>query len=133
MRDISSGLSTNPTFFRFRKGAAVLDSVHLSPAFFNLGFFRSEGLTVSPDGRTFTLRQTQRAAYYQPLPAAHRNPRGDYPLTDDGRFYSKMDFPHRPRDDKTLTTQITIRELPAPAAPGAFELTFAIDDTPGIG
>ncbi len=132
VRDISSGLATNPTFFRFRKGAAVLDSVRLSPAFFNLGFFRSEGLTVSPDGRTFTLRQTQHAAYYQPLPADRRNPNGDYPLTDDGRFYSKMDFPHRPRDEKALTTRITVRELPPPAAPGAFELIFEVTDTPGI-
>ena len=133
VRDISSGLSTNPTFFRFRKGAAVLESVRLSPAFFNLGFFRSVGLAVAPDRRTFTLHQTQRAAYYQPLPAAFRRADGDYPLTNDGRFYSKLDFPHRPRDEKQLTTRISVRELPPPAAPGAFELSFAIDDTPGIG
>ena len=131
VHDIASGLSTNPTFFRFRKGAAVLESVRLSPAFFNLGFFHSEGLAVSPDGLAFTLHQTQRAAYYQPLPAPLRRADGDYPLTNDGRFYSKMDFPHRPRDEKQLTTHISVREIEH--APGAFELAFAVDDTPGIG
>lgn len=128
VRDIASGLSTNPTFFKFRKGAAILESVRLSPRFFNLGYFRSEGLTPAADG--WILRQTFRAAYYQPLPAEKRDARGDYPLTPDGRFYSKMNFPARPRDEKRLTTEITVRELAD--TPGAFELTFAIDETPGI-
>ncbi len=128
VRDIASGLSTNPTFFKYRKGAAILESVRLSPRFFNLGYFRSEGLT--PAGNGWVLRQTSRAAYYQPLPAEHRDARGDYPLTPDGRFYSKMNFPARPRDEKRLTTEITVRELAD--TPGAFEITFAIDETPGI-
>ena len=131
VRDISSGLSTNPTFFKFRKGAAILESVRLSPGFFSLGYFRSEGLAPAPAGSGWLLQQTMRAAYYQPLPAARRNARGDYPLTDDGRFYSKMDFPARPRDEKRLTTRITVRELAD--QPGAFELDFAVDETPGIG
>ena len=130
MHDISSGLSTNPTFFKYRKGAAILESVRLTPGFFNLGYFRSEGLAPAPGGAGWLLHQTMRAAYYQPLPAARRNTRGDYPLTDDGRFYSKMDFPSRPRDEKRLTTRISVRELAD--APGAFELDFALDDTPGI-
>lgn len=41
-----------------------------------------------------------------------------------------MNFPARPRDEKRLTTEITVRELAG--TPGAFELTFAIDETPGI-
>jgi hypothetical protein len=130
VRDISSGLSTNPTFFKFRKGAAILESVRLSPGFFSLGYFRSEGLAPAPAGAGWLLHQTMRAAYYQPLPAARRNARGDYPLTDDGRFYSKMDFPSRPRDEKRLTTTITVRELAD--QPGAFELDFAVDETRGI-
>lgn len=131
VRDISSGLSTNPTFFRFRKGAAVLESVRLTPGFFNLGYFRSEGLEVSTDGREYRLAQTQRAAYYQPLPAAARRPDGDYALTSDGRFYSKMDFPARPRDEKQLTTRVTVRERAG--APGEFELECDITGTAGIG
>lgn len=130
-RDFSSGLSTNPTFFRFRKGAAVLDSVRIAPGFFNLGHFRSEGLTLAPDGRAWLLQQTQRAAYYQPLPASARRPDGDYPLTDDGRFYSKMDFPRRPRDEKSLTTRVTVRE--STAQPGSFELEITSEGTAGIG
>ncbi|MBC7369880.1 MAG: hypothetical protein H7343_24205 [Undibacterium sp.] len=41
-----------------------------------------------------------------------------------------MDFPSRARDEKRLTTRITVRELAD--APGTFELDFAIDETPGI-
>lgn len=131
VRDIASGLSTNPTFFRLRKGAAVLESVRLTPGFFNLGYFRSDGLEVAADGREYRLAQTQRAAYYQPLPAAARRPDGDYPLTSDGRFYSKMDFPARPRDEKQLTTRVTVRERAG--APGEFELECEITGTAGIG
>ena len=130
IHDISSGLATNPTFFKYRKGAAILESVRLSPGFFSLGYFRSEGLAPAPAGGGWLLQQTKRAAYYQPLPAARRNARGDYALTDDGRFYSKMDFPSRPRDEKRLTTRITAREIPD--APGTFELDIAVDDTPRI-
>ncbi len=131
VHDISSGLSTNPTFFRFSKGAAVLESVRLAPGFFNLGYFRSDGIEVTSDGREVRLGQTQRAAYYQPLPAAARRPGGDYALTSDGRFYSKMDFPHRPRDEKQLTSRITVRERAT--APGEFELEFEIGGTDRIG
>lgn len=129
--DISSGLSTNPTFFRFRKGAAVLESVRFAPAFFNLGYFRSEGLTVLADGAGYRLAQTQRAAYYQPLPPEHRRADGLYPLTNDGRFYSRMDFPHRPRDEKVMVTRVDVRERRG--APGEFEVEFAVDGTNGIG
>jgi hypothetical protein len=127
VRAITSRLSPHPTFFRFRQGAAVLVPGHLSPAFFNLGFFRRDGLAVSPDSRTFTLHPTQRAASEPPLPADFRHANGDDPLTADGRFPGKTDLPHRPRDEKTLTTRIAIRALPLTAStapPGAFELTL---------
>ena len=45
IREIASGLSTNPTFFKLRKGAAILDSVRMSPRFFSTGHFRSDGVT----------------------------------------------------------------------------------------
>ena len=131
VRDIASGLATNPTFFRFRKGAAVLESVRLTNGFFNLGYFRSDSLTVSESPGEYRLAQTQRAAYYQPLPAALRRADGDYALTSDGRFYSKMDFPNRPRDEKELRTEIVIRERAG--AKGEYELEFTIEGTTGIG
>ena len=130
VRAIASGLATNPTFFKYRKGAAILESARLSLGFFSLGYFRSEGLAPAPASPGWLLHQTMRAAYYQPLPADRRNTHGDYALTDDGRFYSKMDFPARPRDEKRLATRITVHELVE--TPGAFELDFAIDETPGI-
>jgi hypothetical protein len=52
---LGSGLATNPTFFKFRKGAAVLESVRMTPAFFSTGFFYSDGLHVA-DGR-YQLQQ----------------------------------------------------------------------------
>ncbi|MCA9215672.1 MAG: hypothetical protein KDB27_21550 [Planctomycetales bacterium] len=36
---VGSGLSTNPAFFKMRKGDVVLDSVRMTPHFFNTGFF----------------------------------------------------------------------------------------------
>ena len=39
-----SGLSTNPTFFKMRKGDAILESVRMAPGFFSTGFFYSQGL-----------------------------------------------------------------------------------------
>ncbi len=41
-RDSSSDRSTHRAFFRFRKGAAVLDSVRITPSFFARRYFRSE-------------------------------------------------------------------------------------------
>lgn len=131
VRDISSGLATNPTFFRFRKGAAVLDSVRLTNGFFNLGYFRSEGVEVLPNEAGYRLWQTQRAAYYQPLPPEHRRADGQYALANDGRFYSKMDFPHRPRDERELRTEILIKERPEKS--GEFDLEFTIAGPDGIG
>ncbi|WP_206306742.1 hypothetical protein [Streptomyces sp. F001] len=99
VRAISSGLSTNPTFFKMRKGAAILDSLRLSPQFFSLGHFRAEGLEPVDGG--WRLHAEVRAAFHQPLPPQHRRPDGDYPLSNDGRFWSAMDFPHRPKEWRT--------------------------------
>ncbi|MBC7369881.1 MAG: hypothetical protein H7343_24210 [Undibacterium sp.] len=73
LRDIASGLATNPTLFKYRKGAAILEPVRLAPGFFSLGYFRSEGLVPTPAAPGWLLHQTMRAAYYQPLPAERRN------------------------------------------------------------
>lgn len=119
---VASGLATNPTFFNFRKGGAVLESVRLIPDFFNEGCFRSRGLRV--DGDRYLLAQTLSVPYYQPLPKHLRNAAGDYALTPaDDRFYSKMNFPERAKSNvQSLDQRIEIQERD-----GAFELTVTID------
>jgi hypothetical protein len=77
---LGSGLATNPTFFKFRKGAAVLESVRMTPAFFSTGFFYSNGLHAA-EGR-YQLQQTVNVPYHLPLPAAYRNEQGDYKKPD---------------------------------------------------
>lgn len=117
---VSSGLSTNPTFFKMRKGRAVLDSLRLSPQFFSLGHFRAEDLTR--EGNAWRLSAEVRAAFHQPLPRRHWRRDGLYPLTDDGRFYSAMDFPHRPKEYRSLRTEVLLREV----ADGGWELAFEV-------
>jgi hypothetical protein len=119
---IASGLSTNPTFFKMRKGQAILDSVRLSPQFFSTGHFRSSGLGVS--STAYHLRNAVSAAYHLPLPRDVRREDGDYALTNDGRFYSKMDFPLRPKHFRTLRTEIDIR-----AVDSGFDLDFSIEES----
>jgi hypothetical protein len=119
---VASGLASNPTFFTFRKGKAILDSVRMGGQFFSLGVFRGEEFKA--DGNQYVLRQRYDAPYYQPLPKNLRNPRGDYALTPakDGRFWSKLDFPHRQMSNiQTLDQKVTVVEKQ-----GAFELRFDI-------
>ncbi|WP_328990695.1 hypothetical protein OG394_30955 [Kribbella sp. NBC_01245] len=107
---IASGLSTNPTFFKLRQGAAILDSVRLSPQFFSTGHFRSDGLRrLGP--KAFRLGDEVNVPYHLPLPRRYRRADGDYAMTPDGRFYSKMDFPHRPKHYRTLRTEVVVTEL----------------------
>src|SRR5690606_29501484 len=82
---VGSGLAGNPTFLRFRSGAAVIRSLRLSRVLFGLGPFRAESLTVDPDGVAH-LHERVAGRYYQPLPAASHSADGGYVLGDDGRF-----------------------------------------------
>ena len=119
---VASGLSYNPTFFDFHSGKAVLDSVRMGAQFFSLGVFRAEG--VKADGSQYVLHQRYEVPYYQPLPKERRNARGDYPLTPakDGRFWSKLDFPHRAMSNvQVLDQKVTVVEKQ-----GAFELHVEI-------
>jgi hypothetical protein len=118
---ISSGLASNPTFFNFRKGKAVLESVRMIPSFFSEGDFRSSGMKVEQN--RYSLHQETRIPYYQPLPKHLRNPQGDYPLTAAGnRFWSKMNFPERPMSNiQTLEQKVTVTENA-----GVFELAFDV-------
>jgi hypothetical protein len=119
---ISSGRSTNPTFFTFRKGSAFLEYVRLSTSFFNTGYFRSDG--VEKDGNKFYLIEKKEAYYYLPLPEDKRNANGDYKLSQslDGRFWSKMDFDSRPHSTMAIETKINIEE-----ENGSFKINFDVD------
>ena len=77
---IASGLSTNPTFFKLRHGAAILDSVRLSPQFFSTGHFRSDGMRRTGP-RTFKLAHEVKVPYHLPLPKRYRRADGCYALT----------------------------------------------------
>ncbi|MCW5965567.1 MAG: hypothetical protein KIT83_16135 [Bryobacterales bacterium] len=125
---IASGLAHNPTFFNFRKGKAILDSVRMGGRFFSLGVFRAEGIQVN--GNEVVLQQRLEAPYYQPLPKEHRNPQGDYLLSPvkDERFWSKLDFPNRQMSNvQVLDQKVTITEIE-----GGFELQFEIAGHHGV-
>lgn len=124
---VASGLASNPTFFNFRKGEAILDSVRMGASFFSKGFFRSKGLKA--EGNRYVLQQRLEVPYYQPLPESERNARGDYPLTPaEDRFWSKLNFPKRRMSEiKTLDQMVTISETN-----GAFELDFAVLGPKGV-
>ncbi|MEZ4847521.1 MAG: hypothetical protein R3B93_02575 [Bacteroidia bacterium] len=108
---VASGRSCNPTFFTFRKGAAILEYARLSTSFFNTGYVRSEGL--KKEGNTYTLHEKKEAYYYHPMPEKKRNKKGDYKLSPslDGRFWSKMDFESRPKTTLELESKIVIEEV----------------------
>jgi len=108
---VASGRSTNPSFFTFRKGKAILEYARLSSSFFRTGYFRSQG--ISRDGNAYKLHETKEAYYYQPMSVGSRNPEGDYQLSQspDGRFWSKMDFESREKSNiQVLNTDISIHE-----------------------
>ncbi|GAA1593589.1 hypothetical protein GCM10009789_54540 [Kribbella sancticallisti] len=120
---IASGLSTNPTFFKLRTGAAILESVRLSPQFFSTGHFRSDGLRRTGP-RSFRLSDEVKVPYHLPLPKRYRRRDGAYALTLDGRFYASMDFPHRPKQYRTLKTSVTVTEVG-----DGFDLTFELGES----
>ncbi|MDL2208824.1 hypothetical protein LJB97_04295 [Parabacteroides sp. OttesenSCG-928-O15] len=115
----ASGLAMNPAFFRMTKGKVVLDSIRMTPAFFSTGFFFPNELILVDGG--YMLREERKVPYHLPLPKEHRRKDGQYELTPDGRFYSKMSFHQRPKDYKTIVNAVTIREKN-----GTFTLDFDI-------
>jgi hypothetical protein len=128
-----SGLSTNPTFFKLRKGRAILEAVRMTPAFFSTGFFYSQGLRT--EGNRYTLWQDLPVPYHQPLPPDRRRSDGQYILQPDmatqgvlGRFFSKMSFADRPKQPVALNSRVHVTE-----DNGTFQLGFEIDGPPGVG
>lgn len=125
---IASGRSNSPNFFSYRNGKAILKYLRLSTNFFSTGYFHSQG--IRQEGKKYILHQTFRAPYYQPLPARYRKSNGDYAHTQstDGRFWNKMDFPHRPQSNvRTLETTITVEEKA-----GKNQLTFRVNAEAGV-
>jgi hypothetical protein len=125
---VASGRSTNPTFFTFRKGDAILDYTRISTSFFNTGYFRAENLVK--EGDTFRLHEKKEGYYFQPMPANKLNPNGEYKFSEstDKRFWSKMDFDSRPLSNiQTLETDIAINEKN-----GEFTLDISIAGTDQI-
>ncbi|WP_337059432.1 hypothetical protein [Kineococcus sp. G2] len=124
---IASGLATNPTFLRYRRGAAVLSSVRFSPRFFSTGHFRGRGLEPLADS-AFRTSQRITAGYYQPLPPGRRRPDGDYDLTGEGRFWAAMSFDERVRDERVLETTVVVRPVAGDLRRG-FDVEFAVGGT----
>ena len=124
---VASGRSCNPTFFTFRKGAAILKYARLSTSFFNTGYVRSDGL--KKEGNRYTLYEKKEAYYYDPMPENKQNEKGDYKLNPslDGRFWSKMDFESRPKKTLTLESKIVIEE-----GENSFKIDMDINGTDNV-
>jgi hypothetical protein len=106
LQTIASGLSTNPTFFTYRNGAAVLAGLRVAPTFFSMGPLRPHRIQTRGNG--FVRMEAEHSTgYHQPL-TSRRDLRRDgmYDLEDDGRFFSAMSFSRRRLDEVTLATEI---------------------------
>lgn len=122
-----SGLSHNPTFFKYRKGNAILESIRMAPAFFRTGYFRSHGLRAQEGA--YHLQEERRVPYHQPLPEEYRNESGDYRMSPDGRFFSKMEFARRPKEYKSLQMNVTVREK---GERGRFDMDINVGKHPDV-
>lgn len=121
---LGSGLATNPTFFTWRRGAAQV-ALRMTPAFFGTGFFHADGLERTAAG--WRLHERREVPYHLPLPAEYRRADGDYALSAEGRFFSKMDFSHRPKHRCTLETEIGFEERD-----GGWAIDFSVTGQPGV-
>ncbi len=61
------------------------------------------------------------------MPEEYRRADGDYALTADGRFFSKLDFPHRPRQVRAVETEILATEKES-----GWELAVSVTGQPGV-
>ncbi|WP_420112342.1 hypothetical protein [Pseudactinotalea sp.] len=137
---VGSGLAGNPTFLRFRSGAAAVRSVRLSRVFFGLGPFRASELVVDDGGAR--LRESVAARYYQPLGESGLRRDGAYRLVDDGRFTASMAFDERESDEVRLTTDVTVMpvadglevafEIAGAQAPWSLEISLGDGELNGI-
>lgn len=127
-----SGISTNPSFFKMRKGAVILDSLRMAPSFFSTGFFFSQGL--KQENGSYVLWQDLDVPYHLPLPKEKRRADGQYPLQPDmgsqgvlARYFSRMAFADRPKHFVSLKSKVTVTEK----AEG-YDVAFDISGEPGV-
>jgi hypothetical protein len=118
-------IEKNPTFFSFRNGNAVLQSMRLSSAFFGKGQFIADEACY--EGEEVILNWSLRKGYYQPVPIDKRGGVNDW-----------KDFPREQRElseAQVMNVKITIREskgrvtllgevFGTPDVPVAWELSF---------
>lgn len=125
---VISGRSSNPNFLSFRKGGAILKYMRLSTSFFRMGYFSSDGLIK--EGKTYRLKESKEAYYYQPLDKNSVQGNGDYKLSasPDGRFWNKMDFDSRKKSDvKEQITAIDIIETE-----GVLDIDIKVTGPPNV-
>ncbi|MFC5345257.1 hypothetical protein ACETK8_14800 [Brevundimonas staleyi] len=105
---IGSGIATNPTLMRLWKSGLVIEAIRLTPNFFSMGHWRPSAVAVDAAG-VVRLSGEMRVPYYLPMPAAQRDPNGEYALSRsvDGRFNSALDFSHRPAQFRVLSLNMT--------------------------
>lgn len=109
---VASGLANNSTIMDFTTPLIQLTALRLSPNFFDLGPLRPQELEAVEHESTWTMRDRRTSGYYQPLDPEFRSPEGSYDLTDEGRFFARMSFDRRRRDDMTLESDLRLSLRP---------------------
>lgn len=105
---VASGLANNSTIMDFTTPLIQLTALRLSPNFFDLGPLRPQELEAMEHESTWTMHDRRTSGYYQPLDPEFRSPEGSYALTDEGRFFARMSFDRRRRDDMTLESDLRL-------------------------
>lgn len=132
----ASGLSTNPTFLQYRRGAIELSSVRIAPRFFSMGPLRPHELTEHRG--TVQMQAAHSTGYHRPLRGRSRiRQDGMYDLEDDGRFYSAMNFSERKLAEVRFDASLAVTpegsgwslqvEAESPSVVTVLQLVFAGD------
>jgi len=115
-------LANNTTFFSFRHGAAALEAVRLSTAFFGKGQFNADLLEVR-DGR-YILRQKLEGPYFQPLTAAQIATGDHTKMAPNGTLANDSRAARARSNVQTQEAVVTITE-----ANGKFSLEISVGGT----
>ena len=110
-------IEQNPTFFSYRKGQAVLQSLRFASAFFGKGQFVAEETDFN--GKVVTLKRTLTKEYYQPLSKEQKTGDNDW---------AKVPRAERRRSEtQTQSWQVKITE-----EKGSVALEIEISGTPNV-
>ena len=110
-------IEQNPTFFSYRKGQAVLQSLRFASAFFGKGQFVAEETDFN--GKVVTLKRTLTKEYYQPLSKEQKTGDNDW---------AKVPRAERRRSEtQTQSWQVKITE-----EKGSVALEIEISGTPHV-